>query len=235
VIGIAGDIIHEQVIGEIEQAFAPWLAHPTIPSPTVDDAQEKPSFKFEPKDIEQVHLCLAVRGVSYFDTDRFALDLLNILLGEGMSSRLFLEIRERRGLAYAIHSYTTHFRDTGSLIIAAGVDPQRVHPTLQAVLQELEKLKETIPEEEFIRAKEFAKGRLLLRMEDSRNVASWLGSQELLTRHIFTLDEVLSIIDNLSPSDLTRVAQKVFNTNRLNLAMVGPPCKEEEIIKLLGI
>ena len=121
-----------------------------------------------------------------------------------MSSRLFSEIRDKMGLAYSISSYVEHFLDTGSLTVAASVDPDNLNKAVKAILDQLELLKEDIPEAEMQKAREISKGRLLLRMEDSRNVAGWLGGQEMLTDRILTLEEIISIID--SASQLTRFA-----------------------------
>jgi len=138
-----------------------------------------------------------------------------------MSSRLFLEIREKRGLAYAIHSYTDHFLDTGSLTIYAGIEPKHLPLAIGAILEELNRLKEGIPEREIFKAKELCKGRLLLQMEDTRSVSGWLGSQELLLGEIFTIDQIVSIIDSIQAGDLLRVAQDLLLGERLNLAIVG--------------
>ena len=141
---------------------------------TADDRQDEPRLRIEHRDTEQVHLCLAVRGLPINHPDRFNLDLLNVVLGEGMSSRLYLEIRERRGLAYDIHSYVDHFLDSGAVTIYAGVDLKNVADTIAVILETLACLKDEVPALELAKAKELAKGRLLLRMEDSRSVAGWL-------------------------------------------------------------
>jgi len=165
---------------------------------------------------------LGLPGLSLSHPDRFILDLLSIILGEGMSSRLFLEIREKRGLAYAIHSYADHFLDTGALTVYAGVDPKHLPTAIEAILGELNRLKEKTPEIELTKAKELGKGRLLLRMEDTRSVAGWLGGQELLLGDILSVDQVVSIIDSIQADDLLRVAQELLAGERLNLAVVGP-------------
>jgi len=157
-----------------------------------------------------------------FTPDRFNLDLLNVILGEGMSSRLFLEIRERQGLAYDIHSYVDHFLDSGAVTIYAGVDIKRIDSAIDAILAELSRLKDEVPEAELTKAKELAKGRLMLRMEDTRSVSGWMGGQEVLTGRILTVDEVVSIIDAITIPDLGRVARELFTTDKLNLAIVGP-------------
>jgi putative heme-binding domain-containing protein len=127
-----------------------------------------------------------------------------------MSSRLFLEIREKRSLCYDVHSYVNHYLDTGSTVVNAGVDPSKLDEALRATFEELAKMSDTIPERELTKAKEFIKGRLQLRMEDTRAVASWLGGQELLRREILTVDEVLAIVDSIEIGDLQRVAETLL-------------------------
>src|SRR4030042_787744 len=197
VVSIAGDIAHEEVVDSLSEALGSW--HSGVPRAyyPANDKQCQPKLRVEQRDTEQVHLCLAVPGFSLNHPDRFTLDLLSVILGGGMSSRLFLEIRERQGLASAIHSYTDHFLDTGSLTVYAGIDPQRLSIAIEAILAELNRLKEGIPELELSKAKELCKGRLLLRMEDTRSVAGWLGGQELLLGDILSVDQVVSIIDSI--------------------------------------
>ncbi len=139
------------------------------------------------------------------------------------------------GLAYSISSYVDHFLDTGSLTIAAGVDAKNMHTAIKAILGELAQLKEAIPEPELHKAKEFSKGRLLLRMEDSRSVAGWAGGQELLTGRILTVDEVISIVDSVTAEELQQLAKELLTGEKLRLAIVGPVSPEaplEELLKL---
>jgi len=188
----------------------------------------------EPRDIEQAHLCLAVHGFSRFHPQRFVLGLLNTVLGGGMSGRLFTEIREHRGLAYDIHSYAEHFLNSGSFIIYAGVDPGKVEVAVEAILKELSKLKHGITSDELTRAKELSKGRLQLRLEDSQNMALWLGSQELLMQRIRDIDEVISIIDAITINELEQIAEGLLSSEKLNLAVVGP-VKDELPVRLLRV
>jgi predicted Zn-dependent peptidase len=139
-----------------------------------------------------------------------------------MSSRLFTEVRENLGLAYSIHSTTDHLLDTGSLSIYAGVEPKNLSTALEAILNVLHQLREDIPEAELSKAKELAKGRLLLRMEDTRSVISWHGIQELLLGKVLSVDEVVSMIDSIQLDDLMRVAERHIVNEGLNLAVVGP-------------
>ena len=235
VVSVAGDIGHEEVLSSVSEAFGDWaMATPQPPYPA-EDRQEESRLRIERRDTEQAHLCLAVRGLPIAHPDRFNLDLLNVILGEGMSSRLYLEIREQRGLAYDIHSYVDHFLDSGAVTIYAGVDPKHVADIIAAILEELAHLKEEVPALELTKAKELAKGRLLLRMEDSRSVAGWMGGQELLAGQIRTVDEMVSIIDAITPQDLKRVAAQLLLTEKLNLAIVGPLAGEDRLRSLLKL
>ncbi|HVE74064.1 MAG TPA: insulinase family protein, partial [Mycobacteriales bacterium] len=197
------------------------------------DGQDAPRARLKSKKTEQAHLSLAVPGLSSTHPDRYALDVLNTVLGEGMSCRLFLEIRERLALCYDVHSYVSHFRDAGSAVIGAGVDPSKAQPALRAILDELTRLREGVPEPELRKAKEFIKGRIQLRMEDTQAVSSWMGGQELLRGEILAVDAVLEAIERITPDDLLRVACDIFRPERLNLAVVGPYRSVDRFAKML--
>lgn len=236
VLSVAGDISHEEVVDSVAKAFGDWTVGVAGALFPAENSQDAPRLRAESRKTEQVHLCLSVRGVSHQHPDRFILDLLNVVLGEGMSSRLFLELREKRGLAYDIHSHVTYFRDSGSLAIYAGVDPKKLDLTVEAVLSELMRLRdEPIPEAEITKAKEMGKGRLLLRMEDTRSVAGWMGGQELLNGKILTVDEVVAIVDAITASEIRRVARELFLTSKLSLALVGPARNKGRLQKLLRL
>jgi len=233
VLSVAGNVQHDEVVRLADKLLAKWG---TTPSGTWFRAVEKPSPKaaLKSKKTEQAQVCLAVPALSSFHPDRYALDVLNTILGEGMSSRLFVEIREKLALAYDVHSYVAHFLDAGSLVVSAGVDPKRVEPTIVAILRELSKMREGIPERELHKAKELIKGRLQLRMEDTRAVASWLGTQELLRDEILTVDAVLDVIERVSIDDLNRVADDLLQPERMSLAVVGPYRSEARFTKLMS-
>jgi len=222
VVSVAGNVFPEDVEDLIERALGDWeRGSPQSWFPAVD-GQSGPRSAVRYKKTEQAHLSLAVHGLSTQHPDRYALDLLSVVLGEGMSSRLFLELREHLGLCYDVHSYVSHFLDAGSFSVYAGVDPANAVETVRALLGELERLREGIPEDELAKAKELSKGRLLLRMEDTRNVSGWLGGQEILTGRIRTADDVVDILDALTADHLARVAGELLVTDQLNLAVVGP-------------
>ncbi|MFO7773316.1 MAG: pitrilysin family protein [Dehalococcoidia bacterium] len=222
VLSIAGGIQHEQAMVQIQPLFDQWAAGELPAGYVTNDKQAEARLRIEPRDIEQAHLCLAVHGVSHTHPQRFALDLLSTALGGGMSSRLFMEIRERRGLAYDIHSYTEHFLEGGAFSIYAGVDPKKTEIAVAAILEELLQLKQGITTAELTRARELSKGRLHLRLEDSRNVALWYGGQEILTQQILNIDEVISIVDAITLDRLREVADQVITESGLNLAVTGP-------------
>ena len=152
-----------------------------------------------------------------------------------MSSRLFLEVRDRLGLAYNVHSYVEHFLDSGSITIYAGVEHKNLATAIRAILEQLSQLKESVPESELSKAKEMAKGRLLLRMEDSRSVAGWAGGQEILTRRVLSVEEVVSIIEAVTVEELRQLAQELLAGDQLRLAVVGPVTSGEQLEELLKL
>ncbi len=236
VVSVAGAITHEETIARVAEALGDWArGEPGTWFPALD-GQEAPRAALKYKATEQAHLEVAVRGLPLEHPDRYTLSLLSVLLGEGMSSRLVMELRERRSLCYDVHSYVNYFLDTGAFAVYAGVDPARAKEALGALLEELARLRDGGPtEEELTRAKELAKGRLLLRMEDTRAVSDWLGAQELLTRRIRTVDEVTERIDAVTEDDLRRVARDLLVSNRLNLAVVGPFRSDKRFVSLLRL
>jgi predicted Zn-dependent peptidase len=182
----------------------------------------QPTVLLHRKDTEQAHICIGTRAVSYLDPDRYALDLLNTILGEGMSCRLFLEIRERRGLAYDVHSFSSKHSDTGYFAVYLGVDPGKAEEAVDAVLAELRQVAEQpVPDVELHKAREFTKGRLRLGLESTNSLASWLCQQELLMDEIRTVDEVIARYEAVTVSDLQRVAKRVLE-QPLQVAIIGP-------------
>lgn len=233
VISIAGNIEQENVQKIIRSQIGNWKPGVVASRFPSKMNQNTPKVRVENRDTEQVNLCLGVHGLSLLHPDRFVVDLLSMILGEGMSSRLFIEIRENQGLAYDINSCTAHFMDSGAFFISAGVDPNRLNDTLQSIVKELAKIRDGVSEKELGKVKEMAKGRLLLALEDSRIVANWFGAQEMLTSRILTVDDVISVIDTITTDDLRRVAQQLFTSEKLNLALVGPVDNEEQLVKIL--
>ncbi|HET9201251.1 MAG TPA: pitrilysin family protein [Dehalococcoidia bacterium] len=236
VISVAGDVEHEEVVNAVGALTADWPLGRSVAGwyPAVN-GQNEPRCGIIYKKTEQAHISLALRGVASTHPDRYALSLLSVVLGEGMSSRLFLELREKRGLVYDVHSYVTNYLDSGSFTVYAAVDPEDGIEALQVMIHELAQLRDGLPRAELQKAKEVSKGRLLLRMEDTRSVSSWLGAQELLWGEVKTPEEIVKAIDRVTEDDMQRVAEKLLATDKLNLAVVGPYKSEGRFLSLLAV
>ncbi|HTY82046.1 MAG TPA: pitrilysin family protein [Dehalococcoidales bacterium] len=233
VLAIAGDIDHKEMVEAVSAATAKWQAKPAASTYKPYHDTLKKRVLIEKRDNEQTQLCLALPGFSMTHPERWKLDLINVILGEGMTSRLFTNIRDKMGLAYSISSYSEHFLDTGALTITAGVDAKNLKTAIKAVMAELKSLQKSIPKDEITKAKELYKGRLLLRMEDSRAVAGWLGGQEILMGKIMTVDEVIKKVESVSAADLKDIAERVIQPGLMRLAAVGPVSPKEHLQELL--
>ncbi|HXV41683.1 MAG TPA: pitrilysin family protein, partial [Anaerolineae bacterium] len=234
-IAIGGAFEPAEIVAELTALLADWEP---VAAPQFDSApppQTEARWYIEDRPIEQGHLCLALPGLSRRDPERYALSMLNAILGEGMSSRLFLNIREDKGLAYAVDSSLNLLQDIGSLVVYAGVDPKRAPEALEAVLAELDCLRtEPVPPAELHKAREYLKGRLVLGLEDSFSQAAWVAYQALFMDDIKTPAEVLQAYDAVTANDVLAIAQKVINPAAYNLAVVGPFGQGEALGKLIG-
>lgn len=222
-IAIGGAFEAEPVVAKIADLWAGWQPTDAILFEPAPGAQTEARWRVEDRSIEQGHLCLALPGLPRTHPDRYKLSLLNAILGDGMSSRLFLSIREDKGLAYDVDSSLSLLSDTGSMMIYAGVDPERGDEALQAILDELDRLREEpIPEQELRKTKEYLKGRLLLGLEDSFSQASWVAYQSLFMDSVKTPEEVLKRYDAVTAAEVQAVAQRIISPTAYNLAVVGP-------------
>jgi predicted Zn-dependent peptidase len=235
VISIAGNIQQDEAVNDVNKVLGKWVNGKPRLNYLAYQELKNLRLKIEHRETEQTHLCLALPGVSLQHPKRFTLDLMNVILGEGMSSRLFLEVRDKLGLAYNIHSYLDHFQDSGALTVYAGVKPENLTIGISAILEQLALLKEKVSQEELTKAKELSKGRLLLRMEDSRSVAGWVGGQEVLNGSILDVEEVVSIIDKVNAEEMCALAQELLIGDKLRLSVVGPVKSEDNLQKLLKI
>jgi predicted Zn-dependent peptidase len=234
VIGAAGAIDEAKVV----EFIRPRLTLPADANGTILALEPAPlesaRVLVRRRRTEQAHICLGVRAYSYFHPDRYTIDLLNTVLGEGMSSRLFLNIREKLGLAYDVHSFTQKHRDTGYVGVYLGVDPKKAEEAVNAVIAELRALCEhEVLAEELERAKEFTKGRLRLELETTNGVASWLGYQELLLGEIKTIEEEIALVDAVSAADIRRVAGEIMS-GPIQMAVVGPFAREAGFRSAIG-
>jgi predicted Zn-dependent peptidase len=234
-VAVAGDISHEEVVDLLSEALKDWTPEQPMSWYPVQDGQEMPRIRVEQRKTDQAHLCIGLPGLPLTHPDRYVLGLMNVILGEGMSSRLFLELREKQSLAYDVHSSINLFRDCGSLIVYCGVEPQKSQRAVSAIMEQLNGLQHDIPESELEKARELSKGRMLLRMEDSRSVAMWMGAQETLTGRVRTVDEVVERLDDVSTKDIERVAADIIREDKLNLAVVGPYRSDRRFRSLLKL
>jgi predicted Zn-dependent peptidase len=155
--------------------------------------------------------------------DAWNLAVLNAVLGDGMSSRLFLGVREEKGLAYDVSSGVVEYADVGALEISAGVDPVQLPAAIEAILAELARLvDEPVSAEELAKAKAYLSGGLELRMDDTRHLASWIGGQEALHDRVYTLDDALASVEDVGPGDVRRLADELFQDEALRMAVVAP-------------
>lgn len=236
VVSVAGNVSHQQVRDALAALLGDWsadLAPRWTPSPIPPSSTR---VRLETRPTEQTNLCLLTPGLSSKDPRHYAMTLLNAALGDGMSSRLFVEIRERLGLAYDIGSAPTYYHDTGSLTISAGVEPKRTEATIRAALAELSKLRdEPLHAEELARVKEYTKGRMALRLEDTYSVAAWMGGQEIITGEPLELDEVMARIDAVTVEDTQALARELFTGDGLRLAVIGPQRDSAALERLLEL
>ena len=236
VITVAGAIDHEEVVTTVEAALGDW--RPGAPATwfPVIDGQAAPRAAVQYKRTEQAHIEIAVHGLSNLHPDRFALDMMSVVLGEGMSSRLFIELREQRALCYDVHSYSAHYMDTGAFAVYAAVDPAKAVEATEALIGELAKLRaDGVTEEELMKAKDLSKGRLLLRMEDTRAVSGWLGVQEMLNGEVRTPDDVVAMLDAVTTDDVRRVARELLDARRMTFAICGPYKSPRRFAPLLNL
>ncbi|MBI2830092.1 MAG: insulinase family protein [Chloroflexi bacterium] len=235
VVAIAGNIEHGPMVEQVSRAMQNWTRPGAKRSYVACQERVASRLLIEGRDTEQAHLCLGVPGLSLVHPKRFILDIMNTILGEGMSSRLFTEIRDKRGLTYSIHSSLEHMLDCGTIIISTAVDPPKLSAMVEGVLDELAKMKNTVTSAELTKAKEQTKGRLLLHMEDSRAVAGWIGGQEMLLGRILTLDDVIEKISTVTLEEVEQMAHEIFQTNQMRLAVVGPVPDRKALEQQLGI
>ena len=229
VIAACGNMRHRDFFDSCEKHFksAPRGRKSAFKKAT--ERQEKPRLKILSKETEQTHLAMGMHAFGRNDPDRYTLTLLHIILGGNMSSRLFRELREKRGLVYEIGTHAKKFYDTGAFLISAGLDTKKIIRSLDLMTKEIKTMKtKLVGKDEFERAKEFYRGQLLLGLEDTADHMLWMGEYMSADGKIPAPGEILHKIDKITPDDIRRVAKRIFNDAGLSLALIGPINKSEE-------
>jgi len=223
IVCVAGAVETKKIEKEIETYFKvikKGLAGKKI---KVKEVQHEPKVLLHNKKTDQTHFCLGVRAYDLFDKRKYALSLLSVILGGNMSSRLFIKVRERNGLAYSIHTSADNSTDTGYLVTQAGIDHKNLEKSVELILQEYKDLKDNkITEKELQKAKDYLKGITSLSLDSSDVQASFYAVQELLEKNILTPEEKFKKIDEVSAEDIKKVAEDIFLPEKLNLAVIGP-------------
>ena len=198
--------------------------------------QKHPILNVHYKKTEQTHIAIGLHAFDRFHVDRYALSLLNIILGANMSSRLFREVRERLALCYEIASSVRRYDDTGSFIIHAGVDYEKIEKALRVIFRELRTVQRSlVGKEELRRAKEYFKGQLLLNLEDTMSCMLWLGEKIISGEKDRIPRAIIRKVDGITPDSLKRIAAEIFRDENLNMAVIGPIKREGRIKKELHI
>jgi predicted Zn-dependent peptidase len=236
VVCVAGAFNEQKVLAKVRKEFAKLHdgVAPTFTPFTAEQLEARVSIK--EKQTDQTQLMLGVPAYPYQHKDEYALAVLAAILGGGMSSRLFLEVREKRGLAYSVHAGVDKYPDTGSFYVQAGVEHGKLEKTVTTILDEMKKMKRTkVSAAELKKAKAYLTGTMTLSMETSDEVATNAVSSLLSIGKIRTLEEKLKAIQKVTAADVERVAKDLFKTERLNLAVIGPHAAGDTVRKLLKV
>jgi predicted Zn-dependent peptidase len=236
VVSVAGFVHADEILPKLEAALAPLSAAPLEAYLPFTPSQSTLHWNVRYKKTEQAHVAVATWAYDRKHPDRYVVNVLNTILGDGMSSRLFQEIREKRGLSYSVSSFGSSWEDCGYFGSYAAVEPKNAAATLEAMLHEWGRLaNEPVPEDELNKAKELIKGGIWLSMEDTHSIAGWFGRQEALRQELLSVDHVTAQIDLVTAADVQRVARDIFRNEWLNLAVVGPFRSEGKFVKALKI
>lgn len=225
-ITVAGNITQEEVESLVEKYFSGLVrSNRGFKGTSFKGVQKKPRLKLYPKKKEQAHFILGFSAEGRGYEGRFAQGLLSVILGGGMSSRLFIEVRERRGLAYSIRTSVDRYQEVGYMGTYAGVDPKRADEAVKIILEQSYGIadgKFPISAKELIKAKEYLKGHIALALEDTKDVATFFGEQAMFLPKIMTPEETYKKIDEVGVDEILSEAKKLFVPERLNLAVIGP-------------
>lgn len=235
IVAIAGNFSEKDIIRVVQRYFKNISSGKPEEKIETIQRQEKPKVLVHYKPTDQSHVCLGARGFAIGDQQRYAQELLAVILGGNMSSRLFLEVREKKGLAYYIHTSDETYTDTGYLVTQAGVPNSKADEAAALILKEYKKIKDRgVGYEELKKAKDYFKGVLALSLEASDAQAIFFASQELLEGKILTPKEKYEKIDKITAEDVQKAAREIFQPKNLNLALIGPHKNKLRFEKILN-
>lgn len=230
-IAAAGSLKHNELVDLLEKHFKPSRREPLVRHELEPKVESR--LLVYNKKTEQAHICLGAEALRARDKDRFALAVLDVILGGGMSSRLYQEVREKRGLAYSIYSYHSLYSETGLLAIYAGTRPTNAEKVIKLIKNEIESIIEKgITDKELHRAKEHLKGQLILSLESTSNRMMRLGKSELTHGEILTLNELISRIEKVKRDDVRNLAGKIFQPEKMVLTVIGS-FRDDEFLHLM--
>lgn len=228
VIGVAGKMDEVQMKKEIMKRFKNIRTGGKPVFKKIVEKQSVPGVFLQHKKTDQTHMLLGVRTYPMNHKDRYVLSVIATILGGGMSSRLFMAVRERRGLAYSVHTSGESYHDAGYLATQCGVEHENLEKTIEVILDEYKRLTvEKVDAEELLKAKEYIKGKMAMGFEGSDDVVEYVITQETLYGKIVTLEEKRRAIDKVTVNDILRVSKDIFQNKRLNLAIIGPHMHKE--------
>ena len=236
IVSVAGNFNEKLAIDKVKKYFSKIKTKKPIEKPKVIESQEKPEILLHFRQTDQTHLCLGTRAFNLFHPQRYALDLLNVILGGMMSSRLFIEVRAKLGIAYYINTNCEMNPDTGFLFTQTGLDNKNVEKGVLTILKEYKKISEKkVPPSELQKAKDYLRGKTTLLLESSDAMASFYATQELLEKKILTPEEIFKKIDMVTTEDILKLAKEIFRPEKLNLALIGPFKEKDKFQQLLKI
>jgi len=236
VVCVAGKFDEKEIVSQIKSYFSDFQAGEKVAMKKVVEKQSSPKVHIKFKKTDQTHLIIGTRAYPQNHKDRYVLAMLSVILGGNMSSRLFIKIRERQGLAYFVHTSVDTYQDCGYIATQAGIDHKKVEQTIKAILEEYKKISlEKVDAKELQKAKDYVKGRAVMGFEASDDMAMFFIDQEMHKEKILTPKEVFAKVDAVTLEDILRVSKDVFQNNKLNLAIVGPHKNSKKIEEMLNL
>lgn len=234
VVIVSGNITNDDVYKEVNKYFGDIKETSKIKKVKTKEAQDKPNVLIKYKETDQTHFVFGVRSFDLFDKRNTTLSMLGGVLGAGMSSRLFIKLREEMGVAYYVRAYNDPSLDHGAFQISAGVNNSRTKEVIIEILKECNALMtKKVSVEELNKVKSLIIGNMKMSLEATDDIANFYGSQELMKNEIKTLEEKIKEINKVTPEEITKMAKVIFKTKNLNLAIIGPYKNDKEFVDIL--